>query len=203
MFRAINRRFLTVSALHPTTPLGRPHYFVEGRNTLRAPSNVSFLADNAWELIRLINNPFAPSRRVSAFASPTKAQALESAVNTDAEVFKVVFKNVDPLVSVLHGYCDAKLHPDIKMLQRAFAKQATSDQGFTGKEHLIADLFGPFGFKCVPVWQDNDEDFVLSLLEKVTFWKDIEVIPFSKVDPHNENCEIWFDQTNGYWLEEV
>ena len=203
MFRAINRKFLMIPTAGVTSPHVRRRYFVEGRSTLRAPSNVSFVADNAWELMRLSKNPLIPSRRVSAFASPSQAQAVESAVNTGAEVFKVTFENGDPLVAVLHGYLDAKFHPDINRLQRAFAAQAMSDAGFKGREHLLIDLFSPLGFKALPSWQEGDEAFIFSLLAKATFLQDVEVLPFSKVDPSKENCEIWFDQTNGYWLEEV
>lgn len=203
MFRAINRKFLTTPETKIISANGRRLYFVEGRNTLRAPSNVSFLADNAWELMRLTKNPHTPSRRVSAFASPTKAQAMQSVVGVGAEVFKVVFRDTDPLVAVLHGYLDAKFHPDINLLQRAFASQATSAQGFKGKEHLLVDLCAPLGFKVAPSWRGDDETFVFSLLEKATFLQDVESLPFSKVDSSEENCEIWFDQTDGYWLEEV
>lgn len=107
MFRAVPKSGFDVNTIY------RPLL------TRRTPSNVPYLIDNIWEWLR--PEEF-PSRRFSAYASPTAQFALDnaSAVGSnisDYIVCKVIF-NIDNIKLAHIPIKDAKFHSDISKIMR-------------------------------------------------------------------------------------
>lgn len=85
--------------------------------TLRVPRNVPYLIDNLWEWLRPED---FPSRRQSAFASPSPQAALATLDNAEARVWTVAFLDDQPACQIVSGGdpSDARYHPDIERLSR-------------------------------------------------------------------------------------
>lgn len=88
-------------------------------STRRTPSNVPYLVDNIWEWLRPTH---FPSRRFSAYASPTPELALEnaSAVGSNKDAYIVCEVNFNSSeVKLAHIIVkDAKYHQDISKIMR-------------------------------------------------------------------------------------
>jgi hypothetical protein len=169
------------------------HHF----NTKRAPSNIPYLIDNLWEWLRPDN---FPSRRYSVYASPKKELAEKYATSND--LICVVELEGDNKTFQLKDYQDAKLHPDIKVLQRAV-------MGFLGQDwlegHYGQKLFsGRLFFPCLSKEEVdeilNDQDmFELRdlIIEKSTFWNDVFIVD---EDYELTDGELFFHSKDGYRL---
>lgn len=201
MFRAVDKTNLK----DPVVVGGKSRYFVEGRSTLRPPSNVPWAVDNLWELYRSRHLPFAPSRRESAFASPTQEQALKSAVSDNTHAYKVVLPDESPPVAVLCGFLDAKFHPDIKQLIKRINAVVTNHDEYAKIDACKVELFSPLGFHRETVHSYQSE-YILGFLSEKHMWTSVLLAHSSDVHTLREKfpeCEIWFDQRKGYWLEEL
>lgn len=147
--------------------------------TKRMPSNVPFLVDNVWEMLRPCN---APSRRHAVYASPTPELALvnASAAGADPSCYvacEVVTSGEGILLAHLQ-VTDARLHPDIARIVRMvseyqgreFAELSLEEKMTHGALYLPAigenDLFSYFQ-KTVA-----GRDLCWRLGRFSTFWSD-------------------------------
>lgn len=99
------------------------------QETRRIPTNVPYLVDNVWELLR---PEHAPSRRHAVYASPTPFLAAENAsageTGTDMVICELTF--ADPTVRMAHlPVTDARFHKDVRDLPRLAVKALGADFG--------------------------------------------------------------------------
>lgn len=109
----------------------------------RLPSNIPYMVDNLWEFTRPSERP---SRRHAVYASPTPELALTYAIAGGAErsyiACKIDFQN-DPVFMQL-SVEDAKLHPDILVLQQFVNRKLGSWSAMTlDHKTELAPLFLP------------------------------------------------------------
>lgn len=121
------------------TKVYRPHA------TARPPSNVPYVVDNLWEVLRPIT---MPSRRHAIYASPTPALALANASSggADRSEYVVCTVNVDASrVRIAQLQCtDARDHGDVRRLQRMVIEELGDLQALSFKDRCaIGPLFLP------------------------------------------------------------
>lgn len=182
-------------------------FYIEGKKyyslpTKRIPSNIPYLIDNIWELLR--SDDF-PSRRFSAYASPTIELALEnaSAVGDNREdyiVNKVVFYGEDYKMSHIKS-SDARFHNDCFMLKKLVLEHLGKDFSNLSLEDKVkhAALFIPAIEKeelsNYFLSNKNNEKLLLLIKEASTFWNDAS----TEISDHNG--ELFFEVKNDTYYE--
>jgi len=168
----------------------------------RTPTNVPFLVDNIWEWLRPDG---APSRRHSAYASPTPELALAnaSAAGTDPSLYVVCEivvsgQDGDEKFKLAHlKVTDARRHDDISAIIRHVA--AAHGSGFSNLSLALksahAGLYLPTVSKeeMEAYFQSSDEAARLGreLRELSTFWKD------ASWTPQEHDGELFFELAPG------
>lgn len=176
------------------------------QKTRRTPSNVPYLVDNLWEFLR---PDHFPSRRFSAYASPTPDLALQNASavgnnENDYVVTQVVFNTSN--IKLAHiEITDARYHKDIQLLMRKIINFLGKDfSNLSVKEKIEhAVLFLP------SVSKEELNEYFSSSPEKALLAKEIkEMSSFwneASNTPMNHNGELFFEITEDitYQLKKV
>lgn len=113
--------------------------------TPRLPVNIPYVVDNLWEAIRPND---MPSRRHSAYASPTPelAAANASAAGHDPSLYVVCEVELDGPVRLAQiPFKDAREHPDIRIVQKAALAALGQDfaEQTLAQRSQVAALFLP------------------------------------------------------------
>jgi hypothetical protein len=178
---------------------------IRPQETWRMPGNVPYLVDNLWEWTRPKAGDY-PSRRTSAFASPTteEARASQSGSEASVQVYCVTLPN-GWKVAQLSGYADARHHPDVRQLVKT-VKDALQPTWFSlslPDKGEMANLFCPglHAQEVESIVSDSKPLSTLGLRGRVGFWGDIRLI-----DPAREllasSGEIFFTvPPEGYGIE--
>lgn len=182
MFRAVPKDGFDLSKIY------------KGQLTRRTPSNVPYLVDNIWEWLR---PEHFPSRRFSAYASPTPEFALDnaSAVGTDLSAYLVceVQFNQDNIKLAHIPIKDAKFHKDISKIMRTV--MASLGKDFSNMDIETKALHSALFMPAVSKKELNDyfNDTVASeiLGEEIkkisTFWQE------AATTPQNHDGELFFE----------
>jgi len=179
IFRAVPRKGFVADRVHT-----RYH-------SSRLPGNVSYLADNVWELTRPSS---LPSRRHAVYASPTPQLALEGAsadLLTQAEYLpcRVIFNK--PVLRIFQlSVRDARFHRDRRQLQNLANERLKNVPNLESKRAL-APLFPP-GVTSAELSAAMQSDAGLRALAEdlaaaVTMWSD---------PPNANEGEIIFELDN-------
>lgn len=118
---------------------------VKARVTQRPPSNVPYFVDNIWEWLR---PPDMPSRRLSAFATPSAPLAAAAIGRNNDHVYTVHLMDGQAPLQIVNGEnpTDAKYHADIRRLQRLIVRECLGE-GWANlpppDKGLAAMLFAP------------------------------------------------------------
>lgn len=160
----------------------------------RRPSNVPLGVDNLWEWTR---PPGTPSRRRSAFASPSAEFALRSGP-PDGVACRVLLP-LPVRAAQLTGCADARHHPDVETLAeridvlcREHPSLDPLRSRFLVDPAAVAALLRPLGHAVA-----------YDLRSAVTFWADVVPIrTFAETDIDSVG-EFFFEAPNGYVLEPV
>lgn len=174
-----------------------PNTVYSEQKTKRVPSNVPYIIDNIWELLR--PEEF-PSRRFSAYASPTPELALNNAsaignIKDAYVVCEVVFSG--PIKLAHLSIVDARHHPDISILMRHVMKRLGVDFSNMSLADKIthAALFMPAISKqeLSDYFNESEERkmFLWELKRLSSFWFDAQ----REAQPHNG--ELFFEVSNG------
>ena len=173
--------------------------------TRRLPGNVPYLIDNIWEFLRPEE---MPSRRHSAYASPSAEIALASASarrnNPEDYVVCEIEANGTQMKMAHIQKNDAKEHEDIDRLRNAIFKAISGFADLTlSKKMEYAPLFLP-GISKEEMQAAFNASPKLQVLEPIiransTFWQEAS----SAAQPHTG--ELFFEMLNGgqYRLNEV
>lgn len=167
------------------------------QKTKRVPSNVPYIIDNLWELLR--PEEF-PSRRFSAYASPTPELALDNAsavgnIKDDYMVCEVIFSGSVKLAHL--SVIDARHHADISILMRHVIKRLGVDFSNMSLADKIthAALFMPAVSKkeLFSYFEESAEKkrFLWEIKGLSSFWFDAK----REAQPHNG--ELLFEVSNG------
>ena len=195
LYRAVKSTEMSKFIAHPTSR--------------RVPRNVPYVVDNLWEWLR--PEEF-PSRRMSAYASPSPELALACAGATGAQkneyvVTTVTFPGQVKIAQLLQK--DAREHRDLKELPKAIL-------GFLGINWVsqayrnrldIAPLFLP------AISRDEAEetmnripggDELREIIRvKSCFWQDARLLTASVEHLDFPEGEIFFEALDGYFLTPV
>jgi hypothetical protein len=177
------------------------------RASRRIPRHVPYVVDNVWEYLR---PPSAPSRRHSAYASPTPELALRNASSqfgTINVVWEIELPATDTVV--ICSTSDAKYHADVKRVPAALL---SSIEGILGaKSFQFTQLFAPIYLPGVtkedlqPLFDARPE--VLAQARNIaSFWNDAHILTFAELalsPTIAESSEIFFDSRNGYRLRAI
>lgn len=170
---------------------------VQHFKTQRAPSNIPYLVDNLWEWLRPLN---MPSRRFSVYASPLKELAEKYALSSDL-ICLVELQGKSKAVQ-LTNYQDAKLHPDVRILQKTVLN-------YLGQDWLEADIENKAlaGKLFIPLLSKDEIDDILDtaqmrdlkdiILKESQFWGDVSIINDETV---LTDGELFFHSKDGYKL---
>lgn len=169
---------------------------VHAATTSRAPGNVPYYVDNVWEWLR---PPSFPSRRRSAFASPTPELAALGAQGSAENAWSVELMAGQMAAQITRGDRpeDAKHHRDIARLKEiihsGLQRKGWFDLPATGRQ-AEASLFLPCATAAEvdqtiqnSAWLDADQ-----IREASTFWNDVEIFASSQQPPHRTG-EIFFE----------
>ena len=172
--------------------------------TKRIPSNVPYIIDNIWEFLRPDN---MPSRRFSAYASPTPELALRNASSIginpeDYIVCKVVFNQEKMKIAHINVE-DARYHQDISTIMRHVIQslgKEFSNMSINEKiEHSALFLPAISKEESETYFNRNEKSKILlnEIREISTFWKD------ASHTLQNHNGELFFEisGTASYKLE--
>lgn len=168
----------------------------------RLPSNIPYLVDNLWEFTR---PPEKPSRRHAVYASPSPELALMYAIaggaaRTGYIACEMRFRHAP--ASMQLSVEDAKLHPDVLVLQQCVNRTLGGWSALEVERKLaLAPLFLP-GVTRPELRDAMDrsallEEVVQEAAARVTFWWPAGTLP--------ETGELFFelDADNAYTLEAV
>jgi hypothetical protein len=114
--------------------------------TPRAPSNVPYVVDNIWELLRPAT---MPSRRYAVYASPTPELALANASSAGASRadYLVCELKIDGAFSTAQlMVTDARYHEDIRAVQKVVMQELGAEFAAMPfeKRRAVAPLFMPY-----------------------------------------------------------
>ena len=165
--------------------------------TQRAPSNIPYFIDNIWEWLR---PEHLPSRRYSVYASPKKELAEKYATSND--LICSVELIGDSKAVQLKNFEDAKLHTDIRLLQKVV-------MNYLGQDWLedTIDIKSVAGRLFIPLLSKDEVDDILDtvkmrdlkelLIDNSTFWSDVFVVD---EEYQLTNGELFFHSNDGYKL---
>lgn len=107
----------------------------------RAPSNIPYVVDNLWEMLRPEHRP---SRRHAFYASPTPELALKNAsAPTGGQEYVVCELEVHGKVRIAQiPQEDARYHPDVRAL-REMVMKTLSDERLDWADFATRQAFGP------------------------------------------------------------
>jgi hypothetical protein len=167
---------------------GRPLVTPPGN---RVPVRIPLEVDNIWEWLR--PGPY-PSRRFSAFGSPTPGLAAESGP-ADGIICRVLIR---PPASIaqLRSVPDARHHPDVKSLPALLARHRRG--GAASVTALRSRLLDRAQTEEI---LGQDPGLLLSIQRASQYWPDSrlwESINPAVIDPAGE---IMFTAPHGYFLE--
>jgi len=168
----------------------------------RLPSNIPYMVDNLWELTR---PPERPSRRHAVYASPTAELALMYAVAGGAErsgYLACAMRFITTPAFMQLSVEDAKLHPDVLVLQQCVNRQLGSWSALPlARKRELAPLFIP-GVTRAELLEAMEESALLAEVVReaakhVRFWWPQGAVA--------ETGELFFeiDDDNAYTLEAV
>lgn len=157
----------------------------------RAPKNVPTSVDNLWEWCRPRR---FPSRRASAFGSPTPELAGRYGPSGGV-ICRVALAQPFRLAQL--RYCpDAREHPDVEALAKLVADLERDHRATvaTLKKPLAgSDLINRALMAAGPRW-------VEMFREAVTFWSTAELVSAGNIGQVNDRGEFFFEAPNGYAL---
>ena len=169
--------FRAVPVNHPSTS-GEPQ---RPRDSVRLPSNVSYVVDNLWEYLR---PDHMPSRRHAIYASPTPALALRCATPSGSSdplrVYEVVIDG--PFRMVQLQIEDARHHRDIAAAVKTLQKVIPAMLSASLEERQVASLlFMPGCSKSDWVHAVEQApvaaDFSAAACAQSTFWNEVTTEP--------------------------
>lgn len=199
-----------VAMAGPQTAIYRsalPHHVGDGiertGSAVRPPVYVPSVVDNLWEWRRPIGYP---SRRMSAFASPTPELAQQEGPPL-ARVYQVEISG-EIKACQLHGYSDSGNHPETVALPILLYERLGSDWIGARMEEKIAA--GRLWMPCLSQSEVNQLFADVSelrlirdeLTSSIRYWNDVQLLDPAdpKLDPEGE---IFFEAPNGYRLRPV
>ena len=160
--------------------------------TNRSPGNVPYFVDNIWEWLRPAS---MPSRRRSAFASPTPELAARAAGVSDQHVYLVEFQGRQRCAQIYRSDdpSDARHHADLRRIRQ------TVDRYILPKGWLDrpATARGPLGALFLPCLEKEEVEVCLQdldagpLREACSFWDDVR--PIDEASDLHESGEIFFE----------
>lgn len=162
------------------------------QNTKRIPSNIPYLIDNIWEYLR---PEIMPSRRFSAYASPTKELALENAsayTETGYIVKEVLFLNDNYKIAHI-PISDAKYHSDINKIKKIvldhLGKEFSDLSVIEKSKHCALFLPTIDKIELEHYFSETNEnkELLLKIKEVSVFWSE------AKITPQNHNGELFFE----------
>ena len=169
--------FRAVPINHPSTD-GKPQW---PRDSVRLPSNVSYVVDNLWEYLRPNH---LPSRRHAVYASPTPELALQCATPPDRDVDLGVYEVMidGPFSMVQLQIEDARHHRDIAAVAKTLQKVIPALLSASLEERQVASLFFMPGCSksdwALAVEQSPvAADFSAATCAQSTFWNEITTEP--------------------------
>jgi hypothetical protein len=172
-------------------------------SVVRPPIYVPSIVDNLWEWQRPAGYP---SRRFSAFASPTPELARQGGPPR-AKVYEVGITN-EITACQLHGYRDSRDHPETVAIPILFYELLGPNWIGSHMEEKLAA--GRLWFPCLSQSEVNrlfSEVNELRLIRdevmsSIRYWNDVQLLDPSnlKLDPEGE---IFFEALNGYMLRSV
>jgi hypothetical protein len=166
------------------------------RASVRMPSNVPYIVDNLWEVLRLDG---MPSRRQAIYASPSRALALQNQSGRDRGdgfcVYRVVVDGSALIAQIPKR--DAREHADIKNVQVIVQSEAASITSAPDDEKpFLALLFLPGATKADWKRARSGSPIADRLAEAMraasTFWQDAS----SQPDPESDG-ELFFQLAPG------
>jgi hypothetical protein len=169
---------------------GRAHFTPAGG---RVPVRIPLAVDNIWEWLRPAR---FPSRRFSAFGSPTPGLAMESGP-ADGIICRVL---ISPPASIaqLRSVRDARHHPDVKSLLFLLDEYEQSGGASISAMHSrlleraeTGELLG------------QDPQLLVSIQQASRYWPDSHLwdsLSPAVIDPAGE---IMFTAPHGYFLERL
>lgn len=170
---------------------------VEIRNTQRLPGYIPYFVDNIWEWLRPLE---FPSRRFSAFASPT-AQLAAEAVNCSLEhVYCVEMTSFGKACQIINAPdpIDAKLHPDVNRIKSVISKSLPRDwfDRSLAERLNLAALFLPCASRDeIDNLMSGATPFDIDEIRgAVTLWGDVKLFDPSRTDLKlHPRGEIFFE----------
>lgn len=188
---AENANFLSVPVVRSVSPstVGKVLRTPKGS---RVPSNVPPLVDNLWEWAR----PQAfPSRRSSAFGSPTAAQALSS--GPPLGVACLVWLRPQFKLAQLRHCSDARNHPDVAALLKLFILQSSP-----AVSSVISTLQTPLAtpFVVEAALRALGDEVPQAILEAITLWRDCLLWENFAPSTYDPIGEFFFEAPSGYIL---
>jgi hypothetical protein len=173
---------------------------IEPVSTSRAPGNVTYFVDNIWEWLRPEQ---MPSRRKSAFASPTPELAAMGAGGSVEDAWQVKLLDSQSFAQIVRGEQphDARYHTDNSRLKVIFKTLlGTTWYDLPAQERACeAVLFIP----CATAQDVETAIRNSALLDEEaikavsTFWSDVELLDSDQMPAHAAG-EIFF--TGSYQL---
>lgn len=170
---------------------------------VRPPVNVPTVVDNLWEWKRPAGYP---SRRMSAFASPTPELA-RSGRPQHAKVYQVDIRD-GIIVAQLRGYSDSRDHPETVTLPILLYERL--DSSWISAPMDEKDSAGRLWLPCLSqqevAWLFAEVTELRPLRDEVEssihYWSDVDLIDPAdpKLDPEGE---IFFEAPDGYQLRPV
>jgi len=192
------------------------------RKTLRMPGNVPYLVDNLWAWARPDGYP---DRRRSAYASPDKDLAVESAGGNGVIPFRVVFQGDYVLAQLTPntGYAkyeedlkyhrDARYHPDCRELKREIRRVMDGDMDTFSWANQPLERKDPAARLFLPCLTAEQVEDVIQSVDALRaartriyeaasrYWKDMKLITGSELD--NDTGELVFEYPGEYKLVRV
>lgn len=168
----------------------------------RLPSNIPYMVDNLWEFTR---PPERPSRRHAVYASPSAELALVYAVAGGAErrgYIACAMRFIKAPAFMQLSVEDAKLHPDVLVLQQFVNRQLGSSSALPlARKRELSPLFIP-GVTRAELLEAMEGSSLLAEVvreaaKQVSFWWPQGAVA--------ETGELFFeiDDDNAYTLEAV
>jgi hypothetical protein len=179
-----------------------PHDLGDGMErtgvTIRPPVYVPNVVDNLWEWQRPAGYP---SRRMSAFASPTPELALQGGP-PQAKVYEVDISS-EIKIGQLYGYRDSRDHPEAAAIPILLYELL--GHNWIGSRMEDKDAAGRLWLPCLSKAEVDrlfaDVSALRVIRDEVTssirYWNDVQLLDPSnlKLDPEGE---IFFEAPNGY-----
>jgi hypothetical protein len=156
----------------------------------RTPKHVPFLVDNVWEYLR----PNAmPSRRRSAFGSPTAALAAQYGP-PDGIVCKV-YVTIPCVIAQILGCPDASLHPDVESIPLALEAAGVPERLI---RQISSALLDPMQIDTLIARAPGID---LASATGSTFWRDCRHLEVESDEAWDAIGELFFEAPSGYALE--